>query len=499
MTNRHPNSERENDRRDFWLGVLGFALGNALLLLLQSPGPLVTLMNLAAWVLLAAVRPRAALGTVTALATFFAAGLLATAFLFVSCVTVAASVVNPIFGLFLGIPILIVTWRIFRHVGRSWDQATSDDEQSETPRRRLSPIELQSVRSGLRRNLVGYDLSKLDLSDEYLEGVNLSHADLHMADLENADLTKTKLRHAILTEAYLVRANLSGADLREANLRDADLRRADLRDADLRKANLRDADLRDANLQGANFTGAILSPLLDKHQRGLSREINVKETTMSDGKSHPRQREFALEQSVRLTYLLFLPQGYASSPSKKWPLILFLHGVGERGDDIELVKLHGIPKIIEQHPDFPFIAISPQCPDETLWWDYHRMLKAILDQNIEQYEVDTNRIYLTGLSMGGYGVWSLGMTYPDQFAALAPICGGGMAGMVPFIQNVPVWAFHGEQDPVVRLEEGQRMVDALRACGGDVRFTVYPGVGHDSWTQTYDNPELYKWFLQHTR
>jgi predicted peptidase len=209
------------------------------------------------------------------------------------------------------------------------------------------------------------------------------------------------------------------------------------------------------------------------------------------------QRECTFEQTVRLRYLLFLPQGYDDSPGKKWPLILFLHGVDERGDDLELVKKHGIAKIVEGRPDFPFIAISPQCPDGTLWWDHHHILKAILERVVEQYAVDARRIYLTGLSMGGYGVWSLAMTYPWLFAALSPICGGGMPGMVSILKDVPVWAFHGEQDPTVRLQEGQRMVDALRACGGNVRFTVYPGVGHDSWTQTYANPELYQWFLQH--
>ncbi len=212
-----------------------------------------------------------------------------------------------------------------------------------------------------------------------------------------------------------------------------------------------------------------------------------------------QQRECTFEQTARLRYLLFLPQGYEHSPGEKWPLILFLHGAGERGDDLGLVKLHGIAKIVEQQPDFPFVAVSPQCPDGTLWWDHHLMLKAILDQIVERYAIDTRRIYLTGMSMGGYGAWSLAMTYPRQFAALAPICGGGMPGMVFVLQDIPVWAFHGEQDPVIKPQEGQRMVDALRACGGNARFTVYPGVGHDSWTQTYENPELYQWFLRHQR
>jgi predicted peptidase len=126
-------------------------------------------------------------------------------------------------------------------------------------------------------------------------------------------------------------------------------------------------------------------------------------------------------------------------------------------------------------------------------------LKALLDEVIANYAVDPDRTYLTGLSMGGYGTWSLAMTYPARFAAIAPICGGGIADWVSVLKDVAVWAFHGADDPLVPLDQGQRMVDALRACGGNVTFTVYPGVEHDSWTQTYENPELYDWLLQHTR
>ena len=220
---------------------------------------------------------------------------------------------------------------------------------------------------------------------------------------------------------------------------------------------------------------------------------------MTNQESPGKQRECMFEQTVRLGHLLFLPRDYGTSPDEKWPLIFFLHGAGERSNDLRLVKKHGIPKIVEQQPDFPFIAVSPQCPDETTWRDHHLTLKALLDETVANYAVDVHRIYLTGLSMGGYGTWSLARRYPELFAAIAPICGGGFPEFVSQLKDVPVWAFHGAADDVVKLEAGQRMVDALRACGGDVRFTVYPGVGHDSWTQTYDNPELYEWFLQHRR
>jgi predicted peptidase len=220
------------------------------------------------------------------------------------------------------------------------------------------------------------------------------------------------------------------------------------------------------------------------------------------------QQAYTLEtqivKSVRLNYLLFLPKDYGKNPQKRWPLILFLHGAGERGDDLELVKLHGIPKVVEQREDFPFIAVSPQCPVDS-WWSAHiEELDALLNEVVASYAVDTDRLYLTGLSMGGYGTWHLAATYPQRFAALTPICGGGpwFAGFpekVSVLKDVPIWVFHGAQDDVVSLEESERMVDALRACGSSVRFTVYPDADHDSWTETYDNPELYEWFLQHTR
>jgi predicted peptidase len=225
----------------------------------------------------------------------------------------------------------------------------------------------------------------------------------------------------------------------------------------------------------------------------------MKVSTLMTAPPTGKQQARSIERTCRLRYLLFLPQDLKKHPGTKWPLILFLHGIGERGDDLDLVKTHGIAKIVEEQPDFPFVAISPQCPEDTMWWEHPRTLKAMLDQVMAEYAVDEQRIYLTGLSMGGYGTWSLAMAYPDLFAAIAPICGGGTSEFVALIRDVPVWAFHGAEDPAGPLEASQRMVDALQAVGGNVRFTVYPGVGHDSWTQTYENPELYSWFLQHKR
>jgi predicted peptidase len=204
-------------------------------------------------------------------------------------------------------------------------------------------------------------------------------------------------------------------------------------------------------------------------------------------------------RTVQMAYLLFLPRGYGSKPDHAWPLILYLHGIGERGSELSLVKTHGIAKVVEQMPGFRFVSVSPQCPDDTVWANHEAVLDAMLDAIVPQYAVDVNRIYLTGNSMGGYGTWSLAAAYPERFAALAPICGGGEPDSVCALSQVPVWAFHGAEDPLVPVEATVEMVDALRACGGRARLTVYPGVQHDSWTRTYENPELYDWFLRHSR
>ncbi|HVA50947.1 MAG TPA: prolyl oligopeptidase family serine peptidase [Pirellulales bacterium] len=199
--------------------------------------------------------------------------------------------------------------------------------------------------------------------------------------------------------------------------------------------------------------------------------------------------------TVKLNYLLFLPAGYDKS-DKQWPLILFLHGAGESGKDLEKVKIHGPPKIVENQPDFPFIVVSPQ--SRRRGWNPDA-LKALLDEVLADYRVDRDRVYLTGLSMGGFGTWMLAAEHPDYFAAIVPICGGGDPEDAPKLKQLPIWVFHGAKDESVKLERSQEMVDALKKAGADVKFTVYPEAAHDSWTQTYENPELYEWLLSHKR
>jgi predicted peptidase len=214
----------------------------------------------------------------------------------------------------------------------------------------------------------------------------------------------------------------------------------------------------------------------------------------------PQSFQATIQKNVCLQFLLYLPTDYHNS-DQKWPLVLFLHGIGERGTDLELVKLFGIPKEIEEEVDFPFLVVSPQCPEDTIWANELDALHALLGDIIEKYKVDTSRIYLTGLSMGGNGAWHLAAAYPSMFAAIVPICGWantfiGFPERIKVLRNVPVWAFHGAEDEVVPLTGSQELVDVLKAHQGKVKFTVYPDTDHDSWTQTYENPELYEWLLQ---
>ena len=214
-----------------------------------------------------------------------------------------------------------------------------------------------------------------------------------------------------------------------------------------------------------------------------------------------KQRAEAMSRQITKTvncrYLLYLPKGHGKT-KKRWPMLLFLHGAGERGDNLEMVKLHGPPKIVERK-GLPFIIVSPQCPAGQWWTNCGDMLNALLDEVQDRYAVDPHRVYVTGLSMGGYGTWSLAIEYPGRFAAIAPICGGGSRHLASRLKGVPVWAFHGEKDAVVPVRESAEMVDALTACGGKVKLTIYPDAAHDSWTETYKNPKLYQWFLKHRR
>ncbi len=207
-----------------------------------------------------------------------------------------------------------------------------------------------------------------------------------------------------------------------------------------------------------------------------------------------KQVPVVAKDSSGYSFLLFTPQGYATPPSPRgWPLLVFLHGSGERGSNLDLIKAHGPPKLVAAQPDFPFVVLSPQLEADGDW-NIER-LNATLERVVRDLKIDRERILLTGLSRGGHGTWTWAARHPERFAAIAPICGWGEPTQACALRDMPVWAFHGLEDVVVPSSATTVMVDAIRACGGAPRATLYPGVNHDSWEPAYADPELYRWLL----
>lgn len=198
------------------------------------------------------------------------------------------------------------------------------------------------------------------------------------------------------------------------------------------------------------------------------------------------------KQFEKLTYLLKFPKDYEEG--KKYPVIFFLHGAGTRGNNIDDVKDNPFFRITKDYEDFPFIVAAPQCCADT-WFDLFETLKRLALSVYGSDFTDKEHFYVMGASMGGYATWQLAMSMPDLFAAAAPICGGGMYWNAGRLVNVPIWAFHGGLDDCVYPEESKKMVDAVNGCGGNAKLTVYPDNGHDAWSDTYKNPEFFKWLL----
>ena len=206
-----------------------------------------------------------------------------------------------------------------------------------------------------------------------------------------------------------------------------------------------------------------------------------------------------------LPCLIHFPSDYeATKKIKRFPVILFLHGSGEAGDgfdELPRVQSNGLGKMLatgnELPKDFPFSVLMPQCPPNEPWSPYE--LNRLLDDVVQKYPVDTRRIYLTGLSLGGYGVWDLATEFPERFAAIAPVCGGGDPARANRLKDIPIWIFHGEDDPTVPVSEAQTMIAAMAGIGGNIRSTIYPKTSHDSWTKAYREKDLYDWFLQQVK
>ena len=215
---------------------------------------------------------------------------------------------------------------------------------------------------------------------------------------------------------------------------------------------------------------------------------------------------------VEMKYLLYLPEGYGQDPDKRWPLIIYLHGAGGSDNNSAFVMGQGLPAVLylkEQPADWQFVVVSPQAFPNTPWWteDTPAILIALLDEVIDAYLVDPDRVYLTGYSMGGYGSWYLATEYPHRFAAMVSVSGSGYRipppppeDLVCQMKDVPVWAIHGEEDLISAPLASKMNAMALTSCGGEAEWTQYPGVGHHGASaQAYRDPELYRWMLEHVK
>jgi predicted peptidase len=217
------------------------------------------------------------------------------------------------------------------------------------------------------------------------------------------------------------------------------------------------------------------------------------------GTQVPQSYQSANDAAQKLDYLLYLPDGYSNSKTQ-WPLVIFLHGSGERGHDLAQVKKHGPPKVVETE-GFPFILVSPQCPSDVRWREkpVFPALQGLLREIKQRYSVDADRIYLTGLSMGAQGTWFWASEDPIRFAAILPVCGKCEPEWGKKVAHLPTWVFHGAKDNVVPLSQSEAIIAEMEAAGGKPKLTVYPDAQHDSWTETYQNLVMYDWLLNHTR
>jgi predicted peptidase len=211
---------------------------------------------------------------------------------------------------------------------------------------------------------------------------------------------------------------------------------------------------------------------------------------------HAYTFEKKITRTVNAHYLLYLPKEYGVQ-DRKWPLIYYLHGGMGRGDDLERLKWYPLVKMAEQNDSLPFIILTPQCPMGATWTDTE-LLIALLDEILSNYAVDPDRVYLTGYSMGGSGVWYLAYEYPDRFAAIAPMAGIGNKFWASRLKDMPIWVFHGAQDTTIAVLETIDMVRALKSKGGHIEVTIDPERGHRP-PSVAEHEELFDWFLEHRR
>jgi predicted peptidase len=198
-----------------------------------------------------------------------------------------------------------------------------------------------------------------------------------------------------------------------------------------------------------------------------------------------------------MPYVVSLPRGYADTTTK-WPAVLYLHGGGLRGDNVAELERYGLLKDIKQGRKFPFILIAPQCPAGNYWRG--GALVKLIDSLTNKYRIDSDRVYATGLSLGGSGTWAVAVQVPNRFAAVIPICGAGDPLLADRLKDLPIWIVHGDKDDVMPLETSRWMFGAIRRTGGaPPRFDIIEGAGHDVWTEFYKSDEWWKWMLEKKR
>lgn len=231
--------------------------------------------------------------------------------------------------------------------------------------------------------------------------------------------------------------------------------------------------------------------------------IGCKNSTEFENKDYEKAKQVEIKDAEGFNYLLFMPAVDREKFNGKYPLIIFLHGLGERGNDLQILKREGLPKLLDGDTNFPFMVISPQCPESTEWYytneDNVKTFELMISDAIIRFPIDSSRIYITGLSMGGIGTWYFTIKLPMLFAAMAPVAFRGDGWSPCPAKEIPAWAFHGMNDSVISLSKAEQIVNQFKDCGGHIEFTVYLNAGHDSWTTTYNNPDLYSWFLQHKK
>ncbi|WP_117624827.1 prolyl oligopeptidase family serine peptidase [Sphingobacterium deserti] len=208
--------------------------------------------------------------------------------------------------------------------------------------------------------------------------------------------------------------------------------------------------------------------------------------------SHAQQKA-----SVKYDYLLYLPKDYGAT-LKKYPLVIYLHGGSHKGKDLEKLKGYGLPQLVDQGEDFNFIIASPQCPDDK-YWSTENWFDSLHMDLTENYRIDTNRLYVTGISMGGYGAYTVAMDFPGKFAAILALCGGvndSDTSRICSLKNIPIWTFHGTADDKIPIRETERIADQLKSCNGNMKFTRLKNAGHGIEYLYDEKRKIYRWMLK---